>query len=202
MRPTAILSAIVLAAASCGILGSGGSGGGKSGPICGSDEIIGRTISTVDGPGACGIRRPVLVQSVSGVALTPGATVTCDAAKALSRWVRDSAKPQVARTGERLASMSVAASYSCRPRNSRAGARMSEHGRGNAIDISALTFRDGHSITIAGDWSDPKFGPLLREMHGEACGTFGTTLGPGSDGHHEDHVHYDVARHSNGSYCR
>jgi hypothetical protein len=39
-------------------------------------------------------------------------------------------------------------------------------------------------------------------MHRAACGTFGTTLGPGSDGMHEDHFHYDTARHRNGAYCR
>jgi hypothetical protein len=27
-------------------------------------------------------------------------------------------------------------------------------------------------------------------------------LGPGSDGFHEDHLHYDVARHGGGAYCR
>jgi hypothetical protein len=209
VRATLVFSALAFGLASCGIVGSGGSGsggsmsgGGASGPICGSGEIIGQPVPRVDGPGQCGIRRPVLIRSVNGVALTPGATVTCDTARALSAWVGSSAKPEVARAGERLASMSVAASYSCRTRNSRAGARMSEHGRGNAIDISALTFRDGGRASIAGDWNDPEFGPMLQAMHRGACGTFGTTLGPGSDGHHQDHVHYDVARHSNGSYCR
>jgi hypothetical protein len=39
-------------------------------------------------------------------------------------------------------------------------------------------------------------------MHRAACGRFGTTLGPGSDGMHEDHLHFDTARHANGPYCR
>lgn len=211
MRATALFSALAFGLASCGMIGSGGSGSGSgplssvsraSGPVCGSAEIIGRAVQRIDGPGKCGIRRPVLVMSVNGVALSPGATVNCDTARALNTWVARSAKPEVARAGERLASMRVAASYSCRTRNNRPGARLSEHGRGNAIDISALAFQGGDGVTISGDWRDPKFGPMLQAMHRGACGTFGTTLGPGSDGHHENHLHYDVARHSNGSYCR
>jgi len=209
MRAAALFAALAFGLGSCGIVGSGGSGsggsfssGGKSGPICGSREIIGKPVPRVDGPGACGIRRPVQISSVGGVALTPAATVTCETAQALNRWVANSVKPEVARAGETLASMRVAASYACRPRNSRAGARLSEHAKGNAIDISALTFRSGESVTIARDWRDTEFGPMLQAIHRGACGTFGTTLGPGSDGHHEDHLHYDVARHSNGPYCR
>lgn len=201
MRAAALFAAVVLGLGSCGIVGSGGTGG-AAGPVCGSGQIIGEPVPRVDGPGQCGIRRPVRVSSVGGVVLTPAATVTCETAQALNRWVGASAKPEVARAGESLASMRVAASYACRSRNSRAGARLSEHARGNAIDISALTFRSGENVTIAGDWRDAEFGPMLRAMHAGACGTFGTTLGPGSDGHHEDHVHYDVARHANGPHCR
>ena len=209
MRAAAVFAAPAFRLGSCGIVGSGGSGSGgssssgrKCGPICGSGEIIGKPVPRVDGPGACGIRRPVQISSVGGVALTPAATVTCETAHALNRWVATAAKPEVARAGETLASMRVAASYACRTRKSRAGGRLSEHAKGNAIDISALTFRSGESVTVASDWRDTEFGPMLQAIHRGACGTFGTTLGPGSDGHHEDHLHYDVARHSNGPYCR
>ena len=41
----------------------------------------------------------------------------------------------------------------------------------------------------------------MRAAHRAACGIFGTTLGPGSDGYHEDHLHFDTV--SRGSpYCR
>ena len=209
MRAAGLFAALAFGLGSCGIPGSGGSGsggsfssGGGSGPICGSGEIIGQPAPRVDGPGQCGIRRPVQISSVGGVALTPAATVTCETAQALNRWVAISAKLEVARAGETLTSMRVAASYACRSRNSRRGARLSEHARGNAIDISAMTFRSGASVSVAEDWRDTEFGPILQAIHRGACGTFGTTLGPGSDGHHEDHLHFDVARHSNGPYCR
>ena len=49
---------------------------------------------------------------------------------------------------------------------------------------------------------DPAQGPLLKQMHKGACGTFGTVLGPNSDRYHRDHFHLDTARHRNGPYCR
>jgi hypothetical protein len=61
---------------------------------------------------------------------------------------------------------------------------------------------NGETITVAGDWSDSKYSRALREMHTNACGIFGTTLGPGSDGMHENHFHYDTAQYRGGPYCR
>ena len=46
------------------------------------------------------------------------------------------------------------------------------------------------------------FDKTMRKAHKGACGIFGTTLGPGSDGYHEDHLHFDTAAHRSGAYCR
>jgi hypothetical protein len=44
---------------------------------------------------------------------------------------------------------------------------------------------------------------MLRRIHAAGCGPFRTTLGPGSDGFHEDHLHYDIERRrGGGTYCR
>ena len=40
----------------------------------------------------------------------------------------------------------------------------------------------------------------LRRVHSGACGIFGTTLGPGSDGYHEDHLYFDTAASRNGPH--
>jgi len=39
-------------------------------------------------------------------------------------------------------------------------------------------------------------------MHRAACGPFGTVLGPNADRFHQDHFHFDTARHRSGPYCR
>ena len=82
------------------------------------------------------------------------------------------------------------------------GAKVSEHGRGKAIDISAIILRDGSVMTVLRGWRDKVQGPILRAIHAKACGTFGTVLGPNSDGYHQDHFHLDVAANRSGPYCR
>lgn len=98
-----------------------------------------------------------------------------------------------------LSSMRVAASYACRARNKRPGAKLSEHAKGNAIDISAFVMRDGRTVTLISHWSGGRNGRMLREMWKSACGPFGTVLGPNSDRYH---FHFDVARYRNGPFCR
>ena len=97
----------------------------------------------------------------------------------------------------------MAASYACRGRNNARGAKMSEHGFGNAIDISAFTLESGRKVSVLADWNgDRDAKKFLRQVRGEACGEFATVLGPGSDAHHRDHIHLDLQnRRSGNAYC-
>src|SRR5262249_6788167 len=79
------------------------------------------------------------------------------------------------------------------------GARMSEHGFGNAIDISSFTLADGRRITVKQGWrGDDDERAFLREIRKDACAEFMTVLGPGSDSHHGDHFHLDLANRRSG----
>ncbi|GAA0298994.1 extensin-like domain-containing protein [Rhodovulum strictum] len=175
----------------------------RRGAICGDDRIRGEEIapilSQVQG---CGVERPVRVTSVDGVRLSQAATMECDTARALRRWVSEGAKPAVGQKGGGLVQLEIAAHYICRPRNRQAGAKISEHGRGRAVDVSALTLANGSQITVQGGWRDPAQSKILRQVHKAACGPFGTVLGPEADRFHQDHLHFDTARHRNGAYCR
>ncbi len=174
-----------------------------SGRLCGIRGLQGEVIPPIASAVAgCGVVAPVRVTHVDGVKLSQGAIMDCETAAALHRWVGTGVKPAVGRTGGGVTGMRVAAHYICRPRNHRTGARVSEHGRGRAIDISAIQLADGTEMTVLRDWRDSPHSKALQTMHRAACGTFGTTLGPGSDGMHEDHFHFDTARHRNGPYCR
>ena len=137
-----------------------------------------------------------------GVRLSQPATLDCPTARSLGHWVSESAKPEVGRTGGGLSGLRVAAHYVCRTRNHRPGARLSEHGKGRAIDIAALQLRDGSEISVLEDWGQGPKGRVLRRVHRDACGPFGTVLGPESDRFHRDHFHFDTARHRGGPYCR
>ncbi|MCB1487682.1 MAG: extensin family protein, partial [Bauldia sp.] len=97
----------------------------------------------------------------------------------------------------------VAASYSCRTRNNVPGAKLSEHAHGNAIDISAFQV-SGVGWVEVGKANTMGKRRFLAAVRKSACGPFTTVLGPGSDGYHEDHLHFDVIRRGkNGSslYC-
>jgi hypothetical protein len=96
----------------------------------------------------------------------------------------------------------VAAHYACRTRNNRPGARISEHGRGRAIDISGFTLESGETISVLHGWQKRKTRRKLKKIWRAACGPFSTVLGPEADRYHRDHFHLDVARHRNGAYCR
>jgi hypothetical protein len=173
------------------------------GAVCGDPDIQGEVIGRVTSKNrSCGIKNAVRVTSVAGVALSPRATIDCPTASALKSWVENSAKPTFARTGGGLKNLRVAAHYACRTRNNQPGAKVSEHGRGRAIDISGFQFRDGTGVTVLKGWNARGSSDALRRLHKDACGTFGTVLGPQSDRFHKDHFHFDTARYDNGAYCR
>jgi len=170
------------------------------GSVCGDPAIRGETVPRITGQvRGCGIEEPVRVTEVDGVRLSSAATMDCDTAKALRNWVSKGLKPAFGRT--EVKTLRVAAHYACRTRNNRPGARISEHGRGKAIDISGIILANGQEISILRDYRSGAGAPV-RQAHKAACGTFGTTLGPGSDRFHNDHLHFDTARHRNGPYCR
>lgn len=176
---------------------------GKSGAICGDRAIRGETLAPIPGRiRGCGVERPVRVTSVDGVALVQPATMDCDTARALNTWVQQGVKPAVGRLGGGVASLKVVASYACRTRNNRPGGKISEHGKGRAVDVAAINLKNGIALTVLKGWNHPVQGRLLRRMHKAACGPFGTVLGPGSDGYHRDHFHFDTARYRSGPYCR
>jgi hypothetical protein len=175
----------------------------REGAICGARDIEGVRLSPVAGRvQGCGIAEPVRVTSVAGVALSQAATMDCPTALALREWVTEGVVPTVGNRGGGVARLNVAGHYVCRTRNNQKGAPISEHGRGRAIDISGLVLKNGTVISVLKHWRDASAGPILKDLHRAACGTFGTVLGPNSDRFHRDHFHFDTARHRNGSFCR
>ncbi len=177
--------------------------GPRRGSVCGDRAIRGQAIARIRGRlSACGIANPVRITSVDGVALSTPATLDCTTAKALKQWVHNGAKPAVGRMGGGIKSLRVVAHYACRTRNNQAGAKISEHAHGRAIDIAAINLKNGTSLTVLTDWRNRRKGAVLKRMHKAACGPFGTVLGPNANRYHQDHFHFDTARYRSGSYCR
>ena len=170
--------------------------------VCGDIAIQGKAVGRVPGKiKACGVKDAVQITSISGVKLSRPSTMDCGTAIALNKWVDKSVKPTFKRRGP-VVQLQVAAHYACRTRNNRKGARISEHGKGRAIDISGFVMADGEVVTVFEGWRKNPSQKQLKKIWRGACGPFGTVLGPNSDHFHRDHFHLDTARYRSGPYCR
>lgn len=173
-------------------------------PICGFEDVLGVEIDDINGGAGkgCGVSDPVKVYAVGATRLSTPARVNCRTVTALRTWLVDGAQPLALEYKTHITEIKVAASYACRTRNHRRGARLSEHAKGNAIDISAITLANGEQVSVLKGYHKGTYAPLMQRLHKIACGPFGTVLGPGSDRHHNDHFHFDVADYRSGPYCR
>jgi hypothetical protein len=174
-------------------------GGNRGGDIPSGMVAVKR--APVRGPGGCGVHDAWVVSEVAGVRLSQQAILAPETVRALDRWVRNNAIPTIGGQGGGLKELRVVSHYACRTRNSRSGAKLSEHAKGHAIDIASFVLRDGRRITVLDGWNSGDRG-LLKRLHASACGTFGTVLGPNADRFHRDHFHFDVASYRSGAYCR
>jgi hypothetical protein len=138
------------------------------------------------------------VSAFGQVSMKPAATLACPIVSALDRWLSDSVQPAAMRWfGVRVVEIKQISAYSCRGMNGNPHAHISEHAFGNALDIAAFTLADGRRITVKGGWRGmPEEQGFLRDVQAAACQQFNTVLAPGSNAHHEDHIHVDLMRRS------
>ena len=160
-----------------------------------------RARTSIGSPAGCGAERPFIVTAALGgsIALKPAATLRCPMIAPVERWLQDVVQPAAQRyLGEQVVGLKVAASYGCRRRNNKPGGKLSEHGRANALDISAFYLANGGTVSVKQDWRNfnrDGNSRFLRTVHKGACHYFSTVLGPDADAYHRDHFHLDLARH-------
>lgn len=169
--------------------------------ILAAGKVRADRVPAISGPNGCGIASPVslgavLLKDGRAVEIRPRALMRCDLAEALAEWIREDIAPLGANHGG-LVGVDDAAAYDCRSRNHVPGAQLSEHGRGDAIDVVALRFAGATIGLRQADTHD-----LWAQVKISACARFMTVLGPGSDGYHEDNLHLDLEnRHHGSHYC-
>ena len=160
-------------------------------------ELLPRLI----GPGGCGGRDIVRLNAVvlpdhRRVDVKPTAVLRCAMAESFAAWVRDEASASIAPLGVAPRGIETYGSYECRGRNSVIDAKLSEHGKGNAIDVRALVLAGDRRIELT-DETVAK--PLREALRDSACHRFTTVLGPGADSYHNNHIHLDILERTHGS---
>lgn len=169
------------------------------------DVAIAPSIPDIKGPGACGGTDLVRLEAVvlpdkTRIPLKPGGTMRCTMAAAVADWVRSDMAPLASGLNTKLVELDNFDSFDCRGRNRVVGAKLSEHGRANALDVRGLKLANGQSIGFT-DRATPR--ALREQVLHSVCTRFTTVLGPGSDGYHEDHIHLDLAeRRGNYRICQ
>ena len=166
---------------------------------------IAPSIPDIKGAGGCGGEDLVRLEAVvlpdkRRVSVKPAAILRCAMASAISDWIRTDMAPLAASLGTTISELDNFDSFECRGRNRVVGARLSEHGRANALDIRAIKLANGRSISLT-DRSVPR--ETRESVLHSMCARFPTVLGPGSDWYHEDHIHLDLMeRRNNYKICQ
>jgi hypothetical protein len=126
--------------------------------------------SEIDGPGICGMTRPLKVSALAGgkIGLDKTLVIDCPMIPALEGWLNDIVQPDAeARFGQKVATVNVFGAYSCRSVDNIAGARLSEHAFGNAVDVAGFSLADGRLVEFVRDWkmADTQEAAFLHEVH-------------------------------------
>lgn len=129
----------------------------------------------------------------------------CPLARNFIAWLRNAAAPAAREIlGGELVRVETFGTYSCRGivgGSAAAAGRVSEHGLGNAVDVSAFVLADGRRITVEHGWRspDPRVRDFMAAIHRSACRRFSTVLSPDYNAAHYNHLHLDMGR---GPFCR
>ena len=152
--------------------------------------------------GVCKIDHPLTVSGFASgrIRLKPSATLNCQMTLAFARWVKGDLAPSTRlRYLSGINTIHQASSYSCRTMSNQRGRSMSEHSKGNALDISKITLNNGKDIQVQKPgWFSFRQRGLLNTVRSDACDYFSTVLGPGYDRFHRTHFHFDLMQRRSG----
>jgi hypothetical protein len=154
----------------------------------------------------CGIDAPVRLSSITVmgsdvVSLPDRPLLDCEFAAVLADYVALIVAPLgQAMLHAKVAAIETGPGYDCRTQDRVAGARISAHAKGLAVDFVAIAFADKRRLLVERQ-SGADEAAYFRAVRTAACGWFTTVLGPGADAFHASNMHLDVERHgSSASY--
>ncbi|MBB3391636.1 hypothetical protein FHT82_004414 [Rhizobium sp. BK275] len=160
-----------------------------------------------NGP-ACQVPYPVSLKGLSGnIGVKPAVVLNCQVTLAFAKWVKNELAPSARfRYWTGIQTIEPLGGYSCRRmNNSRQRYNpISEHAKGNAIDVGKFVLKNGHKIDVRkkGLFSFRE-GRLLKAVRSDSCNYFTTVLGPGYNPEHWNHFHFDLmSRRSGRAVCK
>jgi hypothetical protein len=157
------------------------------------------SVPSITGPGECTATDVVNVNAVllpdnHRVVFSPVVTLQCSMAEVVAHWIRDDVAPTLDTLGMSLRGVETLESFGCRSFNGISGAKLSEHGHANALDVRSLRIANGTVIELTNATVSKSLREHLRQT---ACTRFSTVLGNGADAYHENHVHIDLMQRTN-----
>ncbi len=168
-----------------------------------SDNVSFAALPDKNYGGGCATANSVKLIDI-GTSVTNLGPMTCNLAATFTDWTRDIVRPAAKKfLGSPLVRIETTGTYSCR-RVGGSGS-LSQHAYGNAVDIFAFVTADGRKVSVLSGWQgSEKEQKFLRHLHKEACGRFGTVLGPEYNREHANHFHLDMApsRINAAHFCR
>jgi len=172
-------------------------------------KVAFETIAPPSAYPGCTIVNPVKVTGDARMDWSRPGTLSCAAAQAIQRFEAEVVQPTALRLlGQAVTRLDQMGTYDCRTRRTPGqpvaatgpaasrGGRLSEHARGQAIDIGGFLLADGSTISVKRDWKAG--GPraeFLRAVARGACDHFSVVLSPNSNALHADHLHLDIGPH-------
>jgi hypothetical protein len=145
----------------------------------------------------CVIAQPVTLEGLTlrggqRVDLADHPTIDCATAATFARFVDELLAPLAKGLFETsIIAIGTGPGFECRTRDHVAGAKLSAHAKGLAIDITEIKFAGGRIYQV-GKMDDDAERGFDRAARSAACGYFHTALGPGSDAFHTKHWHVDL----------
>jgi len=154
--------------------------------------------------GDCTIDNPVKMtnlKTLQGLVKLPDQpTVNCKFALTLQNFVAGKVQPLAQSDMQStIVAMGTGPGFDCRGRNGDSSAKLSEHAKGNAVDIVFFNFANKTGVLVKDALNDQATGfAFLRDVRAEACKAFTTVLGPGANSAHAEHFHLDLEPRNGG----
>jgi len=161
------------------------------------------------GAGGCSIANPVKVSGGASMGWNRPGVVSCAMARTVETFEAQVVAPIAQRVlGQRVVRLVHMGTYDCRNRRTETsvaaaargegsrGGRLSEHSRGQAIDIGGFELADGSIVSVKKDWKGAgKRSEFLQQVARASCDHFNVVLTPNHNRLHADHLHLDIGPH-------